>query len=418
MLLAQIKAEKKQAVDKANALFAKADEESRQLTDEERASVQEHLTKADELEARLKGAAQETSLKDRLAAFRTTKAPDGATTEAVVQAGQRVIARTWGQQVVASAIGAAIRAGAFRARYNSPLIELSAETLTTGTDPASGGALITPDYRQGLWPILTQLPTVRSLIASGTTDSNQIVYFVEILATNAAAGVLELGTKPESTLRFSRTTDDVKKIATWLPASTEMLEDFKQIGSYIDGRLRIFIRDAVDDQLLNGDGLDGDLLGIRLRNNLTPLLTINVGENVMDALHRQLTQIMVNSFVMPDAIVMNPLDWEVAVLSKETGTGAYVGANPFSPVQSRTMWGLPVVITQKMPQGRALPGAFGSMAQFFSKGGVSVDMSNSHEDFFTHNKVAIRAEERGALAVYRPGAFGEVDLGTGESESV
>jgi HK97 family phage major capsid protein len=169
--------------------------------------------------------------------------------------------------------------------------------------------------------------------------------------------------------------------------------------------------------LLNGDGLDGDLLGIRNRSNLTPLLTRTGSENVMDAIHRQITQIMINSFVMPDAIVMNPLDWEVAALTKETGTGAYVGANPFAPVLTRTMWGLPVVVTQRMPQGRALPGAFSTMAQFFAKGGVAVDMSNSHEDFFTHNKVAIRAEERGALAVYRPGAFGEVDLGTGESES-
>jgi len=43
-------------------------------------------------------------------------------------------------------------------------------------------------------------------------------------------------------------------------------------------------------------------------------------------------------------------------------------------------------------------------------------MSNSHEDFFTTNKVAVRAEERGALAVYRPAAFGEVYLtGAGES---
>ena len=42
-------------------------------------------------------------------------------------------------------------------------------------------------------------------------------------------------------------------------------------------------------------------------------------------------------------------------------------------------------------------------------------MSNSHDDFFIKNLVAIRAEERGALAVFRPSAFGEVILTGGES---
>ena len=52
--------------------------------------------------------------------------------------------------------------------------------------------------------------------------------------------------------------------------------------------------------------------------------------------------------------------------------------------------------------------AFGQAAQVFRKGGIRVEASNSHSDFFIKNLVAIRAEERLALAVYRPGAFGEV----------
>jgi HK97 family phage major capsid protein len=415
MMLAQIDTEKKQAVAKAEELFATAERENRSLTDEERATVAEHLAKANDLETKLKAGKVETSLREQLAGFRA--ATPAEVTALDQQAGRRVAARSWGQQVTASILGEAIKAGAFRSRYNSPGIELRAETLTSIADPAGGGALITPDYQQRILPILSEPATVRSLIASGTTASNQVVYFKESLATNAAAAVAETAAKPESALRFERVTDDVKKIATWIPVSTEMLEDFPQIQSYIDGRLRIFIREEVDDQILNGDGVDEDLLGIRNRVGLTSLYTLTGSDNVMDAIHKQMTLIMVNSYVMPDGIVMNPLDWEVAALTKASTAGLYFGAGPFSPMQTRTMWGLPVVITQRIPRGRALIGAFATMAQTFSKGGITVDMSNSHEDYFVKNKVAIRAEERLALAVYRPPAFGEVDLGTSESES-
>jgi HK97 family phage major capsid protein len=67
-----------------------------------------------------------------------------------------------------------------------------------------------------------------------------------------------------------------------------------------------------------------------------------------------------------------------------------------------------VAVTPAIVANTALVGAFGTMSQVFRKGGIRVEASNSHQDFFIKNLVAIRAEERLALAVYRPGAFGKV----------
>lgn len=55
--------------------------------------------------------------------------------------------------------------------------------------------------------------------------------------------------------------------------------------------------------------------------------------------------------------------------------------------------------------GTALVGSFGQGAQVFRRGGVTVEASNSHASLFLTNQVAIRAEERLGLAVYRPSAF-------------
>jgi len=415
MLLTQIEAEKKAALAQADTVMGKATAEDRPLTDEERASVQEHLAKADEYDARLKAGRTDVTLRERLETFRAP-APPPAATPADRAAGREVVARTWGQQVTASVIGEAIKAGAFRRRFDSSLVELKAlETLTGITAPAGGAGLLVPDYVRGILPQLFQPPTVRAILLNGQTDSVYVKYPIESLATNNAAAVLEGGEKPQSVLRFTQTTDEVKKIATWIAVSNEMLDDVPALQSYIDGRLRVFIAQEVDDQLLNGDGIGANLLGIRNRIGLTADVTQGGSESAIDAIHRQITAIMAASYVMPDGLVIHPSDWESVVLTKATGSGTYLGANPFAPVQSRTLWGLRVVVTTQITAGTALVGAFGSMAQFFTRGGVSVDMSNSHDDFFIKNLVAIRAEERGALAVYRPSAFGEVILTGGES---
>jgi HK97 family phage major capsid protein len=110
---------------------------------------------------------------------------------------------------------------------------------------------------------------------------------------------------------------------------------------------------------------------------------------------------------MPDGVVINPANWQTIQLMKDAN-GQYYGSGPFAPAVQATIWGLPAVKTPTIAAGTALVGAFQSSAQVFRKGGIRVEASNSHNDFFQKNLVALRAEERLALAVYRPAAFGTV----------
>jgi HK97 family phage major capsid protein len=218
---------------------------------------------------------------------------------------------------------------------------------------------------------------------------------------------LEGGVKPESTLTFAAVTDPVRKIAHWLPVTEEMLEDVAQIRSYIDARLRLGVQLAEEDQLLNGTGIAPNLLGVSKRAGLAADVVRAAAEPNADAIFRQIMAIFSTSFLMPDGIAMNPADWSMTALMKTT-TGEYLSGGPFSGIQTPTLWGLPVAITPVQPATVALVGAYKQAAQIFRKGGIRVEASNSHADFFIKNLVAIRAEERLALAVYRPAAFGEV----------
>lgn len=299
-----------------------------------------------------------------------------------------------------------------RGAWSTGAVEIEGKALLDSTAVGSEGAgLIQPDVQAGILPILTQPLTIAQLMASGTTSSSLVRYLVESVQTNGAAGVPESGQKPESALEFDATDEPVKKIATFLPVTDEMIEDVPALQSYVNGRLSLFVRQEEERQLLNGAGGD-EIVGLISRipaGNLNLVSTVADMPQAADHIMAAITKIRV-AFLEADAIVVNPLDWEMIATLKDS-QGRYIGTNPFAGESSPRLWGKPVVVTQAMDQGTALVGAFRTAAQIYRRGGLSLEASNSHADFFQHNKTAIRCEERLALAVYRPQAFATADLG-------
>jgi HK97 family phage major capsid protein len=78
------------------------------------------------------------------------------------------------------------------------------------------------------------------------------------------------------------------------------------------------------------------------------------------------------------------------------------GASQFA---AGSYWGVPVVVSTAVGAGTALVGAFREAARIYRRGGLTVEASNAHRDYFQKNLVALRAEERLASAIYRPSAF-------------
>jgi HK97 family phage major capsid protein len=411
-LKSSLASERAEVVRLASAMMVAAEAENRELTDEERAKVKEHATRAEELNSRIIALQGDDELRAKMAQFQTQEGARQQEPKAITDGEARGARRiqSLGEQFVASDLykNAIANRNRNSRGWTSGQIELEggirAATLTT--DSASGGDLIVPNYRAGITSILFQRLTVADLLAQGTTDGPTIYYMKETTAANAAATVAEGAAKPESTLVFDAVTDSLKKIATWLPVSDEMLDDVPQIRSYIDQRLRFFVEQQEEAQLLNGDGTGTNLTGLRNRSGLATDVARGTDSNA-DAIFKQIMAIQTTAFVMPDAVVVHPTNWQAIALSKDSN-GAYLGNGPFNSPLVPRLWGLPVVVTTAITAGVALVGAFKMGAQVFRKGGISVDVSNSHSDYFIKNLTAIRAEERAALVVYRPGAFGEV----------
>lgn len=282
-----------------------------------------------------------------------------------------------------------------RKSFNLPLFTApSRKTLVTLTQINNAPTRLPNIVGMGL-----DETTVGDLMLPGTTDNNTITYIEETTHTNAAATVAEGGTKPESAWAGTERTENVRKIATWLPVTDELLSDVAGFRSYIEGRLRFMVEREEEDQLLNGDGTAPNISGI-----LDRAIQSVTSANDIDAFYRAITEVRVDGFAEPTAIVVNPLSWANIRLAKDAND-RYYGDGPFGPLAADRLWGLPVRVTPLIAEGTALVGAFRPFAQIFRREGITVTASSEHGTYFVENKVAILAEERLALAVYRPAAF-------------
>jgi HK97 family phage major capsid protein len=328
---------------------------------------------------------------------------------------QNMSTKSLGEQLVAhpefKAISGQIGQGG---QFSSGVIDLKATFTESGLGSSN---VIAQDRQPGVLPILFQRLTIADLMPNGTTSSNVVRYVVESTATNAASTVAEGGLKPEAALNLTVVDEAVKKIAVILKVTDEMLEDLDQAASYVNGRLSLFVRQREEQQLLTGNAsaLSSNLTGILNRGSLTaadPVGSETYGKIAL-AIHREITKIRVASFLDPDAIVFHPNDWQQARFEADAngqffGGGPFTGAYGQGGIAGDTYWGLRTVVTQAMTENTALLGAFSTAAQIFRRNNITVTMTNSNEDDFKNNLVAVRAEERLALAVYRPAAFGTV----------
>jgi HK97 family phage major capsid protein len=301
----------------------------------------------------------------------------------------------------------------------------AAATIDEGIIPAfSGGAglggqLVAPQLLPGIVPLKFQPLTIADLVAQGTTTSSSVSYVIEAAFQDLTATVLEKGAKPQLDLTLARRQDNVTKIANVAKVTDEMFQDASEFQSYLSNRMVFGVRRVEENQLLNGNGTAPNLQGILNRTGLATAVVTAAGLTALKAIEgifNQITALRSTSFVEPDAIVIHPTDWQTIRLGKDS-QNQYYGGGPFTgaygnpgPANVSELWGCKVVVTTAIAQGTVLVGGFQECAQVFRRQGITLEMTNSNVDDFVNNLITLRAEERLALAVYRPAGFGKVTL--------
>jgi HK97 family phage major capsid protein len=270
---------------------------------------------------------------------------------------------------------------------------------TSGVIPIERTPGIVPEARQGL--------SIRGVLSSRPTQM-QVIDFVKVNAKPAIASPqTESSAKAENAVTFTTDSERVETIATWIPASRQILDDMPELMGYLQSALPYYVDLEEELQLLAGSGTTPNLNGLITQATAynTALTPAAGGWNRIDIVGRVIQQITTAKELQPTFVVLNPVDWWSIRLTKDS-QGRYILGDPMGPVSQQQIFGLTPVVTTSIASGTFLVGSGSPIAaEIRDRMGMSVEISTQHSDYFTKNLVAIRAEKRLALICYRPASF-------------
>lgn len=220
----------------------------------------------------------------------------------------------------------------------------------------------------------------------------------DIMADEVAEGVA----KPESNLTFGVEDITISVIAHWIKITKQLLDDMPVLASYIEGRLAYGVRLKLEAKVINGNTSSFSGL-MKVGNSL-----VGVAQALaIDTINAAKYQVW-DSGVMPEAVVLNPVDWG-NIEREKTDDGHYLFGTPGAVVQP-VIWGLPVVLSSAMPAGKYWIGNLTLGVTGYVRQEVAIEASTEDGNNFTLNLVTIRAEMRAGFGVAIPDAMVTGDL--------
>lgn len=391
------------ALKAAQEIIGKAKSDGRELSADDVAQLKSHQAAIVDLDERIKAAEEGDALMASLGAL-------GGPVEDMD--GDDTPAKSLGEHFVKSVGAEGLRQlkTTSRSTVSAPEFEVKAPGPHT-TTPYNADNWLQDVDRTILHPFRRQ-PIVADLLGSGSITGTSIKYFIEGLAVDGNfQTVAETGQKPQ--MQFPVPTskvDGITKIAAWWDNSDEMIEDLPFMVSEINNRGLYMLSMTEEGQLLDGDGVGTNLLGLLRRSGLQLETSASAADDP-DAVFRASAKVQQATGLASDGVIINPMDYQRLRLMRDAN-GQYFGGGFFygeygntGMVEQPPIWGMRTVVTAAIPQGTFLVGALKAATTVYRKGGVRVESTNSDQGKFTTNIVTTRIEERIGLAVRNPTAI-------------
>lgn len=281
---------------------------------------------------------------------------------------------------------------------------MSVAFKTDGDPILSSAAHIQPYRVPGIQALEQRNLVVEALFPHLAISQNSVEYVKEKAFTNGAAPVAEATKKPFSTLTTETAQTPVQTVAHWTRITRQLADDAAALSAFINARMVYGVDLAVENQLLSGNGTSPQLDGLMNAGNYTEqaFTLAQIGgtnSTLLDLLRMSFAKVNSNDY-RTSAVILNPMDF--AFLQGLKGSnGEYLLGTPANSYESTTIWGVRVVQTAAMPEGKFLAGDFARAATIYDRQNTVLDIATQDQDDFIMNLYTIRAERRLALACER-----------------
>jgi HK97 family phage major capsid protein len=208
-------------------------------------------------------------------------------------------------------------------------------------------------------------------------------------SANTASGAGEFQAKAESTATWQLVTVPIRTMATWFPASRQVLSDASQLQSLIDSELTYRLQLLSDQQILNGAGTNQSLTGLMVDSGVQTVGEIATGTTaddlpaaMIDHIRAAITKCQQFEYYNINGLVLNPADWQTLETAKATDGHYLLVAFAASSNGTPNVWRVPVIISNAMTAGSFILGDWTIGAKLYVRERVSVRVSEQHASFF------------------------------------
>ena len=253
-----------------------------------------------------------------------------------------------------------------------------------------------------------ELLTIRDVMNVVPTTKDTVRFVRHTATTRAAAPQATRGAlKSYLTIEAEVATVSVETIAVLSKVTEQDIDDAPRLVGIINNEMRLDVKVEEEREIVWGGGTGGELSGLfDAEQGITEFDRASEGDTLLDTIRRMRTDLRKRR-VVPNAVMIDPVDWEAIELLKGEDLRYVWGL--ITDLRGPRVWSLRVVESDAMTnletgERRILMGDFQRGATLYDRHDVRLAIGFVDDDF-ARNLRTLRAEERLAIAVKRPYAF-------------